>query len=105
TLYKNICCWIFSEDYIHQLMKRYVSKAGIPLVEKPSKLPLNATMENRIATLETLLREFFLKEIQTRYVSYHDRNNILIGDNLLRDDILINDSMFHNDVAVNVDEK
>ncbi|CAG8465275.1 16576_t:CDS:2 [Dentiscutata heterogama] len=108
------------KNYIRRLMKRYVSKAGIPLVEDPSKLPQDATVENRIATLETLLREFFLddtslvtlKEIRTRCVRYQDKNNALRGDNLLRDDIVVNvkenddlisDSTFQND-AMNVDE-
>ncbi|CAG8638480.1 21213_t:CDS:2 [Dentiscutata erythropus] len=95
---KYACCWNLRENYIRRLMKRYVSKAGIPLVENPSKLPPNATVENRIATLETLLREFFLddsslvtlKEIRTRCVRYQDKNNALGGDNLLRDDIVVN---------------
>ncbi|CAG8723966.1 16516_t:CDS:2, partial [Dentiscutata erythropus] len=43
---KYACCW----------------NLRIPLVENPSKLPPNATVENRVATLETLLREFFLDD-------------------------------------------
>ncbi|CAG8558061.1 35769_t:CDS:2 [Gigaspora margarita] len=59
---KYTCCWNLREDYMHRLMKWYISKAGIPLVENPSNLPPKATVENRIATLETLLREFFLDD-------------------------------------------
>ncbi|CAG8784005.1 5519_t:CDS:2, partial [Dentiscutata erythropus] len=118
---KYTCCWNLREDYMHRLMKRYVSKAGIPLVENPSKLPPNATIENRIAALETLMREFFLddsslvklKEIHTRCIRYQDRNNALMRDDSLQNDIfinvnendvLMNDSTFQNDVAINGNE-
>ncbi|RIB11561.1 hypothetical protein C2G38_2042581 [Gigaspora rosea] len=112
---KYTCCWNLREDYMHRLMKRYISKAGIPLVENPSKLPPNATVENRIATLETLLREFFLddsslvalKEIHMGCIRYQYNNNALMGDDIVvsvNENTLMNDGTFQNDVAINVDE-
>ena len=38
----------------------YVSHAGIPLVDDPCHLPDDATIEDRVAILEHLLREYYL---------------------------------------------
>ncbi|CAG8674704.1 18501_t:CDS:2, partial [Gigaspora rosea] len=63
--------------------KRYISRAGIPLVDDPRKLPSSAALEDRITILETLLKEYYLdtsyldiiKETRDRY-RYIELNNI-----------------------------
>ncbi|CAG8513946.1 10271_t:CDS:2, partial [Cetraspora pellucida] len=55
----------------------YDCKAGIPLADDPRKLPPNASIEDRIAVLEDLLKEYFLdssylqilKKTRERYIT------------------------------------
>jgi hypothetical protein len=42
------------------LASRYVSHAGIPLAEDPCELPQGAKLEDRVAVLECLLKEYYL---------------------------------------------
>ncbi|CAG8712222.1 26162_t:CDS:2, partial [Dentiscutata erythropus] len=44
------------------LGKRYISRAGISLVDNPCELLTGATIEDRVATLEIMLRDFYLDE-------------------------------------------
>ncbi|CAG8470326.1 25051_t:CDS:2 [Gigaspora margarita] len=58
--------------------RRYISKAGIPLVDDPRNLPPGATIEHRVAILENLLKEYYfdtsflevLKNTRNKYIFY-----------------------------------
>ncbi|CAG8556453.1 8415_t:CDS:1, partial [Gigaspora margarita] len=50
--------WIFK----HHIARHYVSKAGVPFVEDPSKLPPGVSIEHRVAVLEK-----FVKRVLSRY--------------------------------------
>ncbi|CAG8680434.1 4642_t:CDS:2, partial [Racocetra persica] len=71
------CWWPYRQSFKKHLARRYISRAGIPLVDDPRKLPHGATIEDRIAVLECLLREYyldtsFLEDIQktrNRYIA------------------------------------
>ncbi|CAG8508966.1 35821_t:CDS:2 [Gigaspora margarita] len=68
------------KSFKDHLAKRYISRAGIPLVDDPRKLPSNAALEDRIAILETLLKEYYLdtsyldiiKETRDRYIGLNN---------------------------------
>ncbi|CAG8579558.1 5368_t:CDS:2, partial [Racocetra fulgida] len=76
------------ENYNH-LAKRYISRAGIPLVDDPRKLPSGATIEDRVAILETLLQEYYLdskyldiiKETRDRYIELNNIYHTLESSN------------------------
>ncbi|PKY62383.1 hypothetical protein RhiirA4_488773, partial [Rhizophagus irregularis] len=53
-------CWPFRQRFKKRLASRYVSRAGIPLVEDPRKLPPYGKIEDRIAVLEILLKEYYI---------------------------------------------
>ncbi|CAG8517595.1 hypothetical protein C2G38_2307406 [Gigaspora rosea] len=54
-------CWrSFRQSIKKHFAKRFISKAGILLIDDPRKLPDGATIEDRIAILESLLREHYL---------------------------------------------
>ncbi|CAG8712508.1 22422_t:CDS:2 [Dentiscutata erythropus] len=81
-LCQTCLCWRpFRKSFKDNLAKRYISRAGIPLVDDPRKLPTGATSDDRIAILETLLKEYYLdttyldilKETRDRYI---ELNNI-----------------------------
>ncbi|CAG8807838.1 1650_t:CDS:2 [Gigaspora margarita] len=63
----------------------YISRAGIPLVDDPRKLPSGAALEDRIAILETLLKEYYLdttyldiiKETRERYIELNNTYHTL----------------------------
>ena len=42
--------------------RKYVSSAGIPLVEKVNKRPEESSLEERVQILETLLRDYYLDD-------------------------------------------
>jgi hypothetical protein len=44
------------------LASRYVSRAGIPLAEDPCDLPENGRIEDRVAVLEILLKEYYIDD-------------------------------------------
>jgi hypothetical protein len=55
-----LCCWPIRRSFKKHLANRYVSHAGIPLVEDPRELPQGAKIEDRVAVLEYLLKEYYL---------------------------------------------
>src|ERR1051325_6244486 len=57
------------------IARKYISSAGIPLVEKVGKRPEESTLEERVQILETLLRDYylddyFLKKIKNAKIKY-----------------------------------
>ncbi|RGB42867.1 hypothetical protein C1646_750421 [Rhizophagus diaphanus] len=48
--------------------KKYVSSAGIPLVEKVNKRPEKSSLEERVQILETLLRDYYLDDYYLKKV-------------------------------------
>ncbi|KAF0455191.1 hypothetical protein F8M41_001483 [Gigaspora margarita] len=80
-LCQTCLCWRpFRKSFKDHLAKRYILRAGIPLVDVPRKLPSNAALEDRIAILETLLKEYYLdtsyldiiKETRDRYIGLNN---------------------------------
>jgi hypothetical protein len=55
-------CWLCRRRFKERLASRYVSRAGIPLVEDPCNLPENGRIEDRIAILEILLKEYYIDD-------------------------------------------
>ncbi|CAG8447322.1 10610_t:CDS:2 [Rhizophagus irregularis] len=49
---------------------KYVSSAGIPLVEKVDKRPEGSSLEQRVQILETLLRDYYLDDYYLKKVKY-----------------------------------
>ena len=52
----------FRKSLKKNLARRYISSAGIPLVEKVNKRPEESTLEERVQVLETLLRDYYLDD-------------------------------------------
>ncbi|CAB4406217.1 unnamed protein product [Rhizophagus irregularis] len=48
--------------------RKYISSAGIPLVEKVNKRPEGSSLEKRIQILETLLRDYYLDDYYLKKV-------------------------------------
>src|SRR5437762_13011240 len=58
---KNILsCIPCQRSFLRNFAKKYVSTAGIPLVEKVSEMPVNATLEDRVQMIENLLKEYYI---------------------------------------------
>ncbi|CAG8678951.1 7466_t:CDS:2, partial [Gigaspora rosea] len=83
-------CWRpFRKTFKDHFAKRYISRAGIPLVDDPRKLPSGAALEDRIAILETLLKEYYLettyldiiKETRDRYIELNNTYHTLEPSN------------------------
>ncbi|EXX58541.1 hypothetical protein RirG_196990 [Rhizophagus irregularis DAOM 197198w] len=55
-------CWPCRRRFKKSLASRYVSRAGIPLVEDPCNLPENGRIEDRVAILENLLKEYYIDD-------------------------------------------
>ncbi|CAB4439330.1 unnamed protein product [Rhizophagus irregularis] len=55
-----LSCWPLRRRFKKYLANRYVSRAGIPLVEDPRKLPPDGKIEDRVAALEILLKEYYI---------------------------------------------
>ncbi|PKY53975.1 hypothetical protein RhiirA4_472491 [Rhizophagus irregularis] len=55
-----LSCWPLRRRFKKYLANRYVSRAGIPLVEDPRKLPPDGKIEDRVAVLEILLKEYYI---------------------------------------------
>ena len=55
-----LCCWTFRRQFKKKLGNRYISRAGIPLAEDPRNMPPGATIEDRVAVLEHLLKEYYI---------------------------------------------
>ncbi|CAB4463960.1 hypothetical protein RhiirA5_426150 [Rhizophagus irregularis] len=55
-------CWPCRRRFKERLASRYVSRAGIPLVEDPYNLPENGRIEDRVAILEILLKEYYIDD-------------------------------------------
>ena len=58
------------------IARKYISSAGIPLVEKVGKRPEESTIEERVQILETLLRDYylddyFLKKIKNAKIKHY----------------------------------
>ncbi|GBB99044.1 hypothetical protein RclHR1_00340035 [Rhizophagus clarus] len=81
-------CWPLHRKFKKHLARRYVSRAGIPLVEDPRKLPAGSKIEDRVAVLENLLREYYiddyfldmLRKSRKKYLNIHNENLELLGD-------------------------
>ncbi|CAB4439322.1 unnamed protein product [Rhizophagus irregularis] len=54
--------WPCRRKFKKQLANRYVSRSGIPLVEDPHKLPPGGKIEERVAILEILLKEYYIDD-------------------------------------------
>ncbi|GES90726.1 hypothetical protein GLOIN_2v1475678 [Rhizophagus clarus] len=50
------------KSLMKNIAKRYVSSAGIPLVEKVNERPVNFSLEERVQILETLLKDYYLDD-------------------------------------------
>ncbi|GBC11238.1 uncharacterized protein OCT59_025620 [Rhizophagus irregularis] len=55
-------CWPCRQRFKESLANRYVSRVGIPLVEDPCNLPENGRIEDRVAILEILLKEYYIDD-------------------------------------------
>ncbi|CAB5198548.1 unnamed protein product [Rhizophagus irregularis] len=55
-------CWPCRRSFKERLASRYVSRAGIPLAEDPYNLPENGRIEDRVAILEILLKEYYIDD-------------------------------------------
>ncbi|CAB4484990.1 unnamed protein product [Rhizophagus irregularis] len=67
--------YLFSCTHCRKSLKRnfarkYVSSAGIPLVEKVDKRPEGSSLEQRVQILETLLRDYYLDDYYLKKVKY-----------------------------------
>ncbi|PKY51231.1 hypothetical protein RhiirA4_468111 [Rhizophagus irregularis] len=65
--------YLFSCTHCRKSLKRnfarkYVSTAGIPLVEKVDKRPEGSSLEERVQILETLLRDYYLDDYYLKKV-------------------------------------
>ncbi|RIA80948.1 hypothetical protein C1645_744872 [Glomus cerebriforme] len=69
-------CKSFERHFAKKFAKRYVSSAGIPLVEKVNKRPEGSSLETRVQILETLLRDYYLDDFYLEKVK-----NIIINHN------------------------
>ena len=54
--------------------RKYISSAGIPLVEKVNKRPEGSSLEERVQILETLLRDYYIDDYYLKKV-----NNVRIN--------------------------
>ncbi|CAG8525453.1 15725_t:CDS:2, partial [Cetraspora pellucida] len=77
-------CWSpWRRAFKKRFARRYISRAGIPLIEDPRKLPEGASIKNRIAILEILLNEYYLdtsylesiSKVRKRYEEYERLEN------------------------------
>uniref|UniRef100_U9SL65 Uncharacterized protein n=1 Tax=Rhizophagus irregularis (strain DAOM 181602 / DAOM 197198 / MUCL 43194) TaxID=747089 RepID=U9SL65_RHIID len=70
---------------------RYVSRGGIPLVEDPRKLPPDGKIEDRVAVLEILLKEYYIdsdylnelgktRKRYEKHLNIRNENLELLGD-------------------------
>src|SRR3954452_2983402 len=50
------------KSFMGNFARKYVSSAGIPLVEKVNKRPEGSSLEERVQILETLLRDYYLDD-------------------------------------------
>ena len=79
-----LSCWPLRRRFKKKLANRYVSRAGIPLVEDPCSLPENGRIEDRVAILEILLKEYYiddyyldkLKKTREKYVRILGDENV-----------------------------
>ncbi|CAB4426437.1 unnamed protein product [Rhizophagus irregularis] len=53
-------CWPCHRSFKKHLANRYVSRAGIPLADDPCSLPEGGRIEDRVAVLEFLLKEYYI---------------------------------------------
>jgi hypothetical protein len=78
----------FRRSFKKRLARRYVSRAGIPLVEDPRKLPAGGRIEDRVAVLENLLREYYiddyyldkLRKTRKNYLKIHNDDLEFLDD-------------------------
>ncbi|CAG8532780.1 7273_t:CDS:2 [Rhizophagus irregularis] len=83
-----LCCWPIRRSFKKHLASRYVSHAGIPLAEDPREMPQGAKIEDRVAVLEHLLKEYYLdayyleklRTTRNRYLKLQEQYNDLEGD-------------------------
>ncbi|CAG8537172.1 10278_t:CDS:2, partial [Racocetra persica] len=73
------CWWPLRRIFKRHFARHYVSKAGVPFVEDPRKLPPGASIEHRVAVLENLLKEYYLdtsylellKDTREKYIDFN----------------------------------
>ncbi|RGB26202.1 hypothetical protein C1646_770753 [Rhizophagus diaphanus] len=87
---KWVCCWSYRRSFEKELASRYVSCAGIPFAEDPCRLR-HARIENRIAALENLLKEYYidanyLEKLRTTRRRYLDLQNLFDESERLLED-------------------
>ncbi|KAF0429937.1 hypothetical protein F8M41_005583 [Gigaspora margarita] len=75
-----LVCGTCRRSLKRKLAKRYVAYAGIPLSQKVSNRRNNATLEDRVQMLETMLQEYYLDNYQWELL----RKSILKYDRLQR---------------------
>ena len=57
-----LSCIPCKRSFTRKFAKKYVSSAGIPLVEKVDKRPKESSLEERVQILETLLQDYYLDD-------------------------------------------
>src|SRR5687767_5478294 len=57
-----LSCIPCRRSFTRNFAKKYVSSAGIPLVEKVNKRPEPSSLEERVQILESLLRDYYLDD-------------------------------------------
>ena len=87
-----LCCWPYRQSFKRHLASRYVSRAGIPLADDPRKLPPDARIEDRVAVLEQLLKEYYinadyLEKLRTTRKRYLNLQNQFHDEKLIDDDL------------------
>ncbi|CAB4388708.1 unnamed protein product [Rhizophagus irregularis] len=86
-----LSCWPLRRRFKKHLANRYVSRAGIPLVEDPRKLPSDGKIEDRVAVLEILLKEYYIdsdylnelgktRKKYEKYLNIRNEDLELLGD-------------------------
>ncbi|GBB92468.1 hypothetical protein RclHR1_02010005 [Rhizophagus clarus] len=89
-----LCCWPIRRSFKKHLASRYVSHAGIPLAEDPRELPQGAKIDDRVAVLEYLLKEYYLdayyleklRSTRKKYLFLQKQFNDLEAAKILSDD-------------------
>ncbi|CAG8561083.1 2485_t:CDS:2 [Cetraspora pellucida] len=87
---RRLSPWILKRHFA----RHYVSKAGIPFVEDPRKLPPDTSIEHRVAVLENILKEYYLdtsylellKNTREKYIAFNKTYQEL-GETNTDDDI------------------
>ena len=57
-----LSCIPCKRSFTRKFARKYVSSAGIPLVEKVDKRPKESSLEERVQILETLLQDYYLDD-------------------------------------------